>query len=170
MRQRGTGGAFTLVEVLVVLALIGLLSTLLVGGSISLLRSQAKSPTDIFWQACLQARRTALLSGRDVRMSFDDKAKAFTIDDGQSTTSIPIPRAAADLKVSFIPADGASEGSSLTLIGGALVSTESLPAVTFFHDGICTPFQVQFFIAGAAHTEAVDPWTCYPMLPAAAGS
>jgi general secretion pathway protein H len=160
------GRAFTLVEVLVVLALIGLLATLLVAGSMSLLRNQGKSPDDIFWQAVLQARRTALKSGRDVELGYDEKAKAFTIDDGQSPKSIPIPEPADDLKVSFVPVDNATGAS--VMIAGTVVSTDSMPSVTFFHDGICTPFKVQFYARGAAHLDSIDPWTCAPVLPAPA--
>lgn len=171
MNRRGTGAgaAFTLIEVLVVVALIALMGTLLVAGSVSLLRDQGKSPQDVFWQACLQARREALQSGQDVNLAYDPDARAFTLDDGASTKAIPIPSAPADLKITFVPADNGA--NDLQLIGGTEISSESLPWVTFFHDGICTPFQVQFFMQGAAHLVAVDPWTCAPVLPAvSAGS
>ncbi len=160
------GRAFTLVEVLVVIALIALLGTLLIAGSISLLRNQGKSIDDIFWLAVQSARKEALQSGRDVRLSYDPKAKAFVLDDGIAPRSLPIPGAPADLKVSLLSAAGGS--GDTVLVGGTLVATQSLPWVTFFRDGICTPFQIQFFVRGSAHTVAIDPWTCAPVLPAPA--
>jgi general secretion pathway protein H len=50
------------------------------------------------------------------------------------------------------------------LIGGTVVETEPLAAVTFYNDGTCTPFRVQLRANGAAHILSIDPWTCAPVL------
>src|SRR3954466_6989834 len=62
--------AFTLIEVLLVLALIGFLASVLVVGSVRLLSGQAPSPEEVFWKAVAGARRMALVSGKDVQLQF----------------------------------------------------------------------------------------------------
>jgi prepilin-type N-terminal cleavage/methylation domain-containing protein len=51
---------FTLIEILLVLALLGLLSWIFIGGSTALLANQSTSPDDQFWKACGAARKEAL--------------------------------------------------------------------------------------------------------------
>ena len=49
--------AFTLLEVLLMLALLGLVAALFVSGSSELFRSRQRTPADIFWEA-VQAAQT----------------------------------------------------------------------------------------------------------------
>jgi hypothetical protein len=67
-----------------------------------------------------------------------------------------------DLSIDFHPVQ--SDSSSSVLVGGTLVETEPLAAVTFYSDGTCTPFRVQPRKNSAAHVLSVDPWTCAPVL------
>jgi len=50
------------------------------------------------------------------------------------------------------------------LLGGELVETGTMPYVTLYRDGTCTPFRVQFHSSGAARIIAIDPWTCAEVL------
>jgi len=148
---------FTLLEILLALAVIALLTTVLVGTSASLLKDRAASPDDVFWKACQAARKSAVKTGNQEILNFDDKAKAFVVDDGTSAQTFPIPQATQDLVVTFL---SVQTGSSAILLGGVAIETGPPPTVTFFADGTCSPFRVQFRTVNGAHVLSIDPWTC----------
>lgn len=172
-------GAFTLLEVLLSLAIIALVATVLIGGSARLLSDQPVSTYDVFWKAVRQARKTALLAEHDIRLKFDARNKQFVIIDGLAPSrlaadgftreEVPLetfpvhPSVAADLTVEFL---SANKGGNMILIGGVVVESQTLPYVTFYSDGTCTPFRLQLMREGGASTLAVDPWTCAPILRA----
>jgi prepilin-type N-terminal cleavage/methylation domain-containing protein len=158
----GEPRGFTLVEILLALALIGLLSWIFVGGSTALLADQGTSPDEQFWKACGLARKAALTSQHDVLLSYDPKAKGFVLDDDGSKTTIAVKGAADDLAIDFHPP--ASDGGSLVLVGGTVVDTTPMGAATFYTDGTCTNFRAQIRTKGDAHILAIDPWTCAPMI------
>jgi general secretion pathway protein H len=153
--------AFTLLEILLSLALIGLIAGALVAGSVSLLRDKPTTPDEVFWQTVLQARKAALEGGNEVRISWDDEHKALVVDDGSGNPqSVPIPAADHDLAIDFVPADAADNA----LVGGVAVANQRLPFASFYPDGTCSSFQFQIRDKGAAHMTQVDPWTCAPVL------
>jgi general secretion pathway protein H len=158
--ETGERGGFTLIEILLVVALIGLVSWILIGGSTALMTEKA-SPDDQFWKATAAARKEALEEGQSVLMTYDPKVKAFILNDGSVKRAIPVS-GSDDLVIDFHPVQ--SDSSSSVLIGGTLVETEPLAAVTFYNDGTCTPFRVQLRANGGAHLLSVDPWTCAPVL------
>lgn len=163
MADRGrvaANAAFTLLEILLALALLGLLSAALVAGANHLLDSRVRAAPDIFWEAVREARRTALKGETEVRLRFDEKEKSFVVDGGDATSAFPVT-ATRDLSISFLPAQ--SGGGSI-LIGGVLSDSRSLPGVTFYGDGTCSPFRIQFRTGGAVQIIAIDPWTCAPIL------
>ncbi len=156
----GERRGFTVIEILLALALAVLIGTIFVSGTNSLLASRGTSPDEQFWKACAQARKEALEEQRSVVMSYDPKTRGFILNDGAQTTAVPVT-GPDDLVIDFHPAQ--SEGSSSSLIGGVLVETQPLAAVTFYSDGTCTPFRVQLRTGMGAHVLAIDPWTCAPM-------
>jgi prepilin-type N-terminal cleavage/methylation domain-containing protein len=165
--NRSPRSAFTLLELLLALGLIALLSGIFIAGSVSLLNDKPILPQEVFWQASRAARKTALQNaavqgGHDVRLSFDDKQKTFTADDGVTPQVFPIAKAPSDLEVDFIPDSGASANSALP--GGSLDQSAPVPYVTFFGDGTCTPFNVQFRSKASTQLMEIDPWTCAQML------
>lgn len=157
----GGGPAFTLLEILLALALLGLLASALISGAVRLVSAAPQSPEDVFWEAARTARRTALNAEREVRLSFDPKEKAFVLDDAGAKRSFPVPDAPRELTIDFLHAQ-ATGGS--VLIGGQLVDTATREDVTFYGDGTCAPFRVQFRTNGPANVIAIDPWTCAPVL------
>lgn len=163
---RRTAAAFTLLEILLALALIGLLAGALVTISLRLTDAKPSTPEAVFWAAVTEARKAALKHEQEVRLSFDDKDKKFVLTSGDQT--FEIPQASRDLAVDFLLAQ--SDNSSSVLIGGQLVDTKTLPNVTFFADGTCTPFRLQIRTNGPAKLIAIDPWTCAPVLPPAEGT
>jgi len=151
---------FTLLEILLALALIGLLSASLITAGTHLIDSRPRTPEEVFWEATRTARRTALKTQTEVGLSFDEKEKRFVVTqrDGEQFFPVQGPR---ELTVDLLPAR--STGGAL-LIGGQLVESERIESVSFYPDGTCAPFRVQFRTTGPAKVIAIDPWTCAAML------
>jgi|HubBroStandDraft_6_1064221.scaffolds.fasta_scaffold1271452_2 Tfp pilus assembly protein FimT len=158
----GDRRAFTIVEILLALALVLLIGTIFISGTNSLLAGKTATPDEQFWTACAQARREALEEQRSVVMTYDPKTRGFILNDGAQTRSVPV-NGPEDLVIDFHPAQ--SDATSATsLIGGVLVEMTPLAAVTFYSDGTCTPFRVQLRTSAGAHLLSIDPWTCAPIL------
>jgi prepilin-type N-terminal cleavage/methylation domain-containing protein len=157
---RSFGGGFTLLEILVTLALMALLTAILISGATHLLSDQPTTPSEIFRKALSESRQYAVENNVNVRLSFDAKEKAFKATTDSGVRSYPVS-AAGDFAIDFI---SPQKGGSMILIGGVGVSTQTMPFVTFFPDGTCTPFHIQFHIDSNVSTQAIDPWTCAPVL------
>lgn len=151
---------------LLVLALIGLMSGILIGTSARLLTPQAQSPQEVFWSAVQEARKLALNTEQDVTLGFvDDReqgGKAFVVRSAKGPKTFPVPEA-GDLEVTFL---AQQKGGNLIMIAGTVIETKAVPDVTFYADGTCSPFRVQFFGGGRTVVNAIDPWTCAPALSA----
>ncbi len=162
-RSRGRrGAAFTLMEILVGLAILGLLAGLFVANVGTLAGNRKVTVEDVFWKAVTEARKYALLQGTDVRVSFDAKEKAFKASTSGGARVFPVP-IEDELEIEFL---GVSKGGRTTvLIGGTLVETQPLPYVTFYADGTCSDFRAQLRQnQGEPRYVRIDPWTCAPML------
>ena len=162
---RGPRG-FTILELLLALAIIALLGTVLIGGAAQLLNDKPVSADEVFWKAVQQSRKSALKSGTEVRLTFlddKDKGKAFIVNDGTAPQEFPLPAATtSDLVVSFLVAQ---KGGNAVLVGGTLVETQTIPFAVFYSDGTCTAFRAQFQRGTGVHMLEIDPWTCAPVLP-----
>ncbi|MEI6861062.1 MAG: prepilin-type N-terminal cleavage/methylation domain-containing protein [Verrucomicrobiota bacterium] len=174
--------AFTLLEILLVLALMGLLTSVLVVGVDSMLNPPPDSPTRAFWHAANAARRYSLQERTEVRLSFDkDNSQLLAVTlNGVSLPAIPAP-AGTDLEFisGLVKPTAATNGTNrlvANLFGSVLGDGDTvLPYVTFYPDGTCSLFRVQIqtgvnstFGASATATIQVDPWTCAPMLASTA--
>lgn len=170
---------FTLLEVLLSLAIIALLATVFIGGTAALLSEQPASAEEVFWQAVQTARKTSLQAGRETRLKFDNTKQEFLIVDGRAPAvlgadgftreetplhALPVPSAGtSELKVEFL---ATTRSGPMLLIGGVLVEAQPVPFVTFYGDGTCSPFRVQFARSDHANTLSIDPWTCAQVLTA----
>lgn len=159
------------------IAIIALLGGVLVGASAHLLNEKPVSTTEVFWKAVQEARKTALKAEHEVRLKFDKEKKRFLLIDGLAPSQLaadgftreevplkefPIVSATgSDLEISFL---SATKGGPTILLGGLLVESQPLGYVTFYSDGTCSPFRVQFLRNGSVSTLGVDPWTCAPVL------
>jgi general secretion pathway protein H len=157
---RNAAHGFTLLEILITLALIALLAGALIAGAGRMLNDQPTTPAEIFRRALTEARQYAIEKNVEVRLSFDAKNKAFTASTTDGSRSYPVA-AGADLAIDFL---AAQKGGSSVLIAGVLVETQTVPYVTFYPDGTCSPFRVQFRLGGDVSVMAIDPWTCAPVL------
>lgn len=170
---------FTLLEVLLSLALIALLAGVLVGMSSRLMTDQPATVSDVFWLAVREARKAALKSEHEIRLKFDKDKKQFLLVDGLAPatlsadgfTRVETPRKTfrvpppfnTDLAVDFL-APAPKGGGNAILVGGVLIEAQTIPYVSFYSDGTCRPFRAQFVRGGATSVLSVDPWTCAPVL------
>lgn len=161
-RARG----FTLLEILLVLAIIALMATVLIGGAVNLLSEKPVAPDDVFWKVVQESRKAALTSGREMRLTFDDKDKKFVLASNEDadgpSREFPIPNA-GEIQVGFL---STQKGASAILLGGVAVETDAVQKVIFYPDGTCSPFRLQIQKNAAVHTLDIDSWTCAPMLKA----
>ncbi len=160
--RRVRQGAFSLLEVLVALALLGVLATIFVVNVSTLLNRPNPNPEEVFWKAVTEARKYALLQGKDVRLAYDAKAKAFDASTSEGIQRFPVP-IEGDLELDFL--GPSKDGRMAVLIGGVRIETQPLSYVTFYADGTCTDFRVQLrFNRGEPYYLQIDPWTCAPVL------
>lgn len=154
--------AFTLVEILLVVALLGMLAFALVGGASDLFRTKEPRADEVFWQGVTAARQLALESNQTVTLRFDVEKHvlAWTASSAPGQ-ALPFPGKLLE----FLPVT--SQG--VILLGGQLTETDAIKSVRFYPDGGCDAFRVQLTDAADHRTVmAIDPWTCAPMLAAVA--
>ena len=151
------GRGFTLVEVLLVLALLVLFATLLLPGVNSILHEiEARTPEQRFGRLVLEARQRALETGRTIELRYDRETRRFRVGPAWSEALPP------EVQWELLPA---MQGPTV-LIGGQLVATGELRRVRFFPDGTCDPFRLQIREQSASPRLLVaDPWTCALSLP-----
>jgi general secretion pathway protein H len=158
---RPEGRGFTLLEILLVLALIGLIGALLAAGITRVFSNDHPAPEDVFWQACRSAQKLASLSEREVSLGFDEKGEKLVWSNGLETDEASFDATGGEVGVQFLQA---LKGGSLILVAGQVVETQEVPRVMFYPDGTCTAFRVQFRVGANAWQLAIDPWTCAPVL------
>ncbi len=154
----GGGRAFTLIETILVLAVIALLGALLLPGVNSILKAiNHEEPDRLFWNALTTARELALITNRTVALRFDDREKRLTWGDGASRRQQKLPEG---VSIKFLqPKPG-----NAVLLGGVLLETDEILAVRIYPDGTCDRFRAQILQGNSpAQLILVDPWTCAPM-------
>ncbi len=150
---------FTLVEVLLTLALIAMASTVVVSGTAHFFNARDDRPDDRFWQAVTAARQTALEQEQPVTLSYDLKAMSLQWKSLNTSESLELP-----VKTfRFLP----ETRDSTFLIGGVLTETSNLERVKFYPDGTCDAFRVEIVeTENRREIIRIDPWTCAPILTA----
>jgi hypothetical protein len=151
-----------MVEILMVLALIALITAMVAAGITRVFSDDHPTPDDVFWQACRSAEKLATLGEREVSLGFDAKGRKFVWSDGRDTGEATLDPTGGDVSVQFLQAQA---GGSLILIAGQVVETQEVRRVTFYPDGTCSAFRVQFRAGDKTWKLAIDPWTCAPVLP-----
>jgi hypothetical protein len=154
-------GAFTLLEILLVIVLVGLIGGVLAAGVGHVFGNEHPAPEDVFWQACRSAQKLASFSERDTSLSFDRKEKKLVWSNGLENGTASFDATGSEISVQFLQA---VKGGSLILIAGQVVETQEVPRVVFYPDGTCTAFRAQFRTGATAWQLAIDPWTCAQVL------
>ncbi len=145
---------FTLVEVLLVLAMMTLFAVLFIPGVNSMLREiDSRGPEQIVTETMLAARGAALESGRTVEVRFDAKERRFQWDAAlKQPETLP-----AGVKLELLP----PETGNVVLLGGQMTEVSEQTRVRFFSDGTCDPFRVRVQEEKESPRLLVaDPWTC----------
>lgn len=149
--------AFTLLELLLALALLGLVSTLFITGGRELFRAREFTAADVFWQAVQAARLQAIQGGATVILRYDEQSRRIVWGAAGESQSLDWP--ARNLE--FLR-DGSRD---TVLIGGRLVDTAVLPTVRFHPDGTIDRFRVQLTGHDGRVTRLeLDPWTAAPVV------
>ena len=155
--------AFTLIEILLVVALLGLLAVGFVTGAADLFRTKEPRADEIFWQTVTAARQLALESDQAVTLRYDSEKHllAWAVLGTTPEQILAFP----GKQLEFLPVS--TQG--MILLGGQLTETDSIKSVRFYADGGCDAFRVQLVDANDRRAVlAIDPWTCAPMLVATA--
>lgn len=148
-RRRGRSRGFSVLELVAVLALLGMISALLIGGSGALLRlGAAGDGQEAALTAIGSARHSAVLQGRTIELLVNQETRV--IEWGEGRTALEGPD-----EVRLLPP--ARLGAQL--LGGQLVETP-LARVRFYADGSCDPFRLEVVRDRSSRILAIDPWTC----------
>ncbi|MDE0769332.1 MAG: prepilin-type N-terminal cleavage/methylation domain-containing protein [Opitutaceae bacterium] len=165
MFRRMTGGdarkAFTLIEMMLTIALITLLSSLFVWNITSLLKQgELESLQNELWGAVEKAKQSAVFNRQPHVVRFDEEAQAFRVSAGGKQFTFEVETDGFDegveIEVVFneqLPKDG------YRLVRGELVTQREIESVTFYPDGTCTPFSVNLKIGEYQSDFQIDPWT-----------
>ena len=152
--------AFTLIEVLLAVAILGFIALLFVSSASDLFRTTEPRPDEVFWQSVTSARQLALESNTTVVLRYDQDKHTLSWSAGPETgptLAFPGPL------LEFRPV---TEQGTI-LLGGQLTETGSLKVIRFYPDGGCDACRIQLTDAAGHRTVlAIDPWTCAPMLAA----
>ena len=160
-RHRDGRVGFTLLEIMVTLALIGLLAATLAVAATQMLAKRKTTPEVVFWEAISQARTFALQHECDLWLSFDNQEDTFIATTELGTKTFPLPDGMA-FELEFL---GMAKGARSIMIGGTLLEANTIKGVRFFGDGTCTPFRAQLVEPGQQPVVfEIDPWTCAPVL------
>jgi prepilin-type N-terminal cleavage/methylation domain-containing protein len=152
-KPSGAGG-FSLLEIVVVLALFGLISVLLIGGSGALLRAVSQDDAEnTALSAIAAARHGAVLAGQTLQLRVDEQARVLDWGAGNATIS-------GEDGVRLLPPVKLSS----ILIGGR-VQEEALAGVRFYADGTCDPFRLEIVRDKTSRILTIDPWTCTVLAP-----
>ena len=146
---------FTLLEILLVLALLALLGSVMVGGAASMLKAnEASDPETTLLKMLQTVRGEAVAAGNIVELRQLPEEAGFLW--GESGAEQLPPN--QTVKIRLI----APEMGRASLIGGQL-EEEPLKRIRFYPDGSCDPMRVQVRRGEVRRTYSIDPWTAAPL-------
>lgn len=152
MRLRRSG--FTLIEVLLVIALLALISTAIVAGTnaIDRLQREGADAESAALSAISAARRTAVTTARTVTLVHQTEEHQLTWEGG----AVPLPD--NDETVALLP----PVMESAYLVGGRL-QENAITRIRFYPDGTCDAFRLQIRRQNQSRESVIDPWTSSPV-------
>ena len=151
--------AFTLLEILLVLALIGLHHRCAGGGGVRCIQQRSSGARRGVLAGVSGGPETGVAQRERHEPEFDGKGKKLVWSNGRQTDSAALTPRGATSQVQFIQA---TKGGSLILIAG-VVETQEVPRVMFYPDGTCMAFRVQFR-SGRPLAGGHRSVTCAPVL------
>lgn len=150
--------AFTVLEVIVVIALLGMVATLFITGGSEMFRARERTMADVFWDAVQAARLQAVQGDTTVTMRFEEKSRRLLWGPPSGEPhGVDWP----GRNLEFLPL----ESRDTILLGGQLVGVGRIEAVRFHADGTTDRYRVQLTDAAGQVTRLeLDPWTTAPIL------
>lgn len=148
--------AFTLLELIMVLALFGLVGALIVGSGAAMLRESDEASVEQKALAAVAAvRHQSVLSGQPLELRYDEKTRVIDWGAGNMTL-------AGEDQLRLLP----PMRISAMLIGGKMVE-QTIPFVRFHPDGTCDPFRLEIVKQPdrTSRIITIDPWTCTALAP-----
>lgn len=158
--SRVSRSGFTLFELLLVLALIGLFSSVFVLNITSLMKDgEMETLEREYWRAVEAARTSAVFKQQAHYLEWDADGQRFLVLSGVTAEAFPVEvdsPVELDIEVRF---EEIAPENSYVLIAGQLVEKREIVKVGFFPDGTCSPFEVSMKIADFETRFQMDPWT-----------
>lgn len=146
---------FTLLEILLVLALLALLGSVMVGGAVSLLKAnEAQDPETALLKTLQTVRGEAVASGSIIELKPLPEDAGYT----WGVSGAELLPASPGVRIRLV-APVFVRGS---LIGGQL-EENPVARVRFYPDGSCDPVRVQIRRGDTRRTYEIDPWTAAPL-------
>lgn len=146
---------FTLVEVLLVMALLALFAAVFIPGVNSILREiDSRGPEQLLAESILAARSEALETGREVELRYEEQTRQLV----WGAAAVRAEALPLGVTCELLPV---AAGGNI-LLGGVLTEAqEPLRRVRFFPDGTCDAFRVRLKMMGESpRLYLIDPWTC----------
>jgi prepilin-type N-terminal cleavage/methylation domain-containing protein len=154
---------FTLLETLLVIAMISMLMGVMIGGATSLLKGTARSdPEDALLSLMQRMRRKAVETGRETELRQTERQAGeegpdFVWNDGRDEREERLPvREDVQVRVIGPEVDGA------ILIGGR-AQEDPVPRIRFHPDGTCDRVRLEVVRDGNRSVLPIDPLTCAPL-------
>ena len=139
---------FTLIEIIAVLALIGLIATVLINGSAAMLNNtEDRDPESVLLGILQKVRGEAVESGQIIELVQLPEDKGF-LWGTEGVAELPLVKGGAVGRAS--------------LIGGQM-QEELLQRMRFYPDGSCDPARLEVRRGDARRVFAIDPWTSAPL-------
>jgi prepilin-type N-terminal cleavage/methylation domain-containing protein len=150
---------FSLVELLIVIALVALIGSLIVASGDAILRGLGAEPVETtFRKAVREARFQAAYRREDILLTFDREKAAFLLVTESAAT------------IATFPTDEDSEGGEIDVIFSRRLpaeglssldnpETEPIPSLTFRPDRSSTPFVVEFDLGPVNFEQHFDPFS-----------
>jgi prepilin-type N-terminal cleavage/methylation domain-containing protein len=154
-------GGFSMVEILLVIALIGMLASIFVINFDTLLRqNETDSLEQAFWTASSEARNLAMFERRAQDLRYDPESLTYLIGAGENVKRFAVETSSwsdeAQVEVLF---KQRLSDDSYRLIGGELITLREAPIVRFFPDGTCMPFILEIRVDEDLRSIEIDPWS-----------
>jgi len=151
---------FTLVEILLAVALVAMLSSVFVLNVNSLLRDgELETLEREYWRAVETARSGSVFKQQVHLVEWDAKGYRFLVKSAGQTEVFEVDRSQmGDLEIEVFFEEVAPE-NSYVLIAGELVAKREIATVSFFPDGTCSPYTVSLRVAEYETSFQMDPWT-----------
>lgn len=155
-RKRG----FTLIEMLLAVALVAILSTMFVLNLKSLLRDgELETLEREYWRAVESARSGAVFNQKVHFIEWDAEGQRFLVKSAGSVEEFEVDLSAmGDPEIEVFFEEVAPE-NSYVLIAGELVAKREIATVGFYPDGTCSPYTVSLKVDEFETVFQMDPWT-----------